>query len=69
MKKQRLETSVKIKKPDNVFVVAEDCNVVLGRLASFLRKDKMRKAFVFLDPYRRREFIKYTVRRQWINSI
>ncbi|SDE34752.1 three-Cys-motif partner protein TcmP [Pedobacter soli] len=51
MKKQRLETSVKSKRPDNVFVVAEDCNVVLKRLASFLRKNKMRKALVFLDPF------------------
>jgi three-Cys-motif partner protein len=68
-KKQRLETFVKSKRPDNVFVVAKDCNVVLGLFASFLRKDKMRKALVFLDPYRRRKFIRYTIRRQWINAI
>ncbi|GGG99170.1 three-Cys-motif partner protein TcmP [Pedobacter zeae] len=50
-KKQRLEATVKSKRSNNVFVVAEDCNVVLERLAGFLRKNKMRRALVFLDPF------------------
>jgi len=51
-KKKMLEFALKSKRlTNNIFVVAEDCNVVLKRLATYLRKDSFRKALVFLDPF------------------
>lgn len=51
-KKRLLEHALKAKRPaSNIFVVAEDCNDVLKRLASFLGANSSRKALVFLDPF------------------
>jgi len=51
-KKRLLEFALKTKRPtNNIFVVAEDCNNVLKRLASYLSENSFRKALVFLDPF------------------
>jgi len=51
-KKRLLEFALKSKRPtDNIFVVAEDCNDVLKRLAFYLGENSFRKALVFLDPF------------------
>ncbi|MBT2563032.1 three-Cys-motif partner protein TcmP [Pedobacter sp. ISL-68] len=51
-KKRLLEFALKTKRPtNNIFVVAEDCNIVLKRLAAYLQKDSFRKALIFLDPF------------------
>lgn len=51
-KKRLLEFALKTKRPtNNIFVVAEDCNDVLKRLALYLGENSFRKALVFLDPF------------------
>ncbi|WP_113651982.1 three-Cys-motif partner protein TcmP [Pedobacter namyangjuensis] len=51
-KRDLLEYALKtIRATNNISVVAEDCNVVLKRLAEYLRADVSRKALVFLDPF------------------
>jgi len=51
-KRALLDCAIRAKRStNNIYVVAEDCNEVLKRLAIFLKADSMRKALVFLDPF------------------